>query len=642
MALRLALTGRPGLLDEMGATIRFPRKAFVLAAHLVIDAPREPMTRERAARLLWEDADPTRRAGNLRQLLARVKEAQTAAGMELFLVGPDHVALDTEAVSIDVVRLLEARADTTDRRLVEFCRSYAGDLLLGVDEGGEGFTRWLWSRRQMLRDQFAAIVSANLESAIEVLDQEEVIFVARRLLEADQYQEAAHRALMRVHAARGEFDSALRIHRRLVDQLRETNARPTGETTSLAATITARARGEGGGAETAAAEVAVAQGGLIQLPRVSLTFPGLNELTGPEREWATALYDDAAIQLWRTRSFVLTRAADLRSKPIDLIDRGRREPSDYVVDCRVAVRDGRRLLTVGLVGARSGEILWIHRFEIGEPLARAVREMVVNCVHHIEHTELRALAAGPERTTAYRLTLQGNRLLRTIDLPSIRRARQVFRAALAADPDHGPTLAAISKAYRLEWLRLARADDKELDLAIDFARQAIAATPDSAQGMHQFGICNIYKKNHEQGLEALSRAERLMPFEEELRADHADGLISSGATLEGLAKVAPLVEGQFVSSDHILWITASGQYLAGRYDEALATLARLSSQEPTYQLRAACHAMLEQYDEARRYVRRLREILPDFTVASRMGMVPLRRREDLEHYESGLRSAGFD
>jgi len=218
----------------------------------------------------------------------------------------------------------------------------------------------------------------------------------------------------------------------------------------------------------------------------------------------------------------------------------------------------------------------------------------------------------------------------------------VFLNALSVDADHAPTLAAISKAYRLEWLRLARADDKELELALDYARQAIAANPESAHGLHQFGICQIYKKNHELGLEALARAEHHMPFDEELLADHADGLISAGFASEGLRKLATLTEGRIVPSDHILWIVASGQFLARRHDQALGTLGRLSSQEPTYQLRAACHAMLAQREEAQLYVRRLRDILPDFTVASRLGMVPLRRKEDLEHYESGLRSAGFE
>jgi DNA-binding SARP family transcriptional activator/tetratricopeptide (TPR) repeat protein len=640
------------LTDENGRSIRLPRKAFVLAAYLAIDPPKGPLPRERAARLLWGDADPARRAGNLRQLLARVKDVQTEEGFELFLIDTDHVAIDPDAAVVDVSLVLGARADTTDRRLFDLCKAYCGDLLFGLDEGGEEFTRWLWSRRAMLRQQFVAVVSANVEASIGVLDPEEVLFVARRLIEADQYQETGHRALMRIHAARGELDSALRIHRRLVDLLRETGGRPSAATATLASEISARARPRSrsadereGGAEDTSFEAASSMPGLtrsMRLPRLALNFAGLAALTGPEGQWAEALFDDAAVQLWRTRAFVVTRPADLRPRPIDLIDRARRDPCDYAVDCRVVGRDEHRQLTVSLVCSASGEILWIHRFAFGEPLARATRDIVVNCVHQIEQAELRALAEGPERTTAYRLTLQGNRLLRSIDLPSIRRARQIFRAALAVDPEHAPTLAAVSKAYRLEWLRLARADDKELDLAIDFARQAVTAGPEAAHGLHQLGICSIYKKRHEFGLEALQRAEQYMPYDEELIADYSDGLIVSGLANEGLKKISPLLDDHLLPSDQVLWIGASGQYLAGRFGDALNTLSRLASQEPVYQLKAACHAMLSQGEEAQRYARKLREILPDFKVSMRLGMVPLRRLEDIERYEHGLKLAGFD
>lgn len=647
VTLRLSLTGRPDLIDVEGRSIRLPRKAFVLAAFLAIDPPKGPLARDRAARLLWEEADPTRRAGNLRQLLARVKEAQEEAGARLFVIAPDHIALEADGVEIDVTRILQARADTADQRLVDLCRAYSGDLLFGLDEGGEEYTRWLWSRRAMLREQFVAVVAANLEASIGVIDAQEVVFAARRLNEADQYQEAGYRALMRVHAARGEFDSAFRVHRRLADLLRENNGRPSAATATLLAEISARARPGAAAPEESGATLdrspqMPALGRSLQLPRLSLVFPDLAELMGPDRDWAEALLEDSAIQLWRTRSFVLTRAPDLRSRPIQLLDRSQREPCDYRVDCRIAIRDGRRVLTASLVGAASGEILWICRFDFGAPLARAVRDLVVNCVHHVEQAELRALADGPERTTAYRLTVQGSRLLRSIELPSIRRARQIFKAALAVDPEHAPTLAAVSKAYLLEWLLLARDDENELDLAIQFARRAIATGPDDTHGLHQLGICSIYKKNHQFALDALDRAERNTPFDPELIADHADGLICSGLISDGLKKLTSLVEGNFVLPDQILWILASGLYLDGRYQAALDAMAKLQAQEPAYHLRAACHAMLAQTSEAHHYVRKLRETLPDFTISTRLGMVPLRRREDFEHYEFGLRSAGFD
>lgn len=147
MGFRLSLTGRPDLTDTGGRSLRLPRKAFALAAYLLLDPPKGALPRDRAARFLWEDADPSRRAGNLRQFLARMKEFQTESGCRLFVIDTDHVALDADAAEIDVARVLGARAETTDRRLLDLCRAYSGDLLAGLDEGGEEFTRWLWSRR---------------------------------------------------------------------------------------------------------------------------------------------------------------------------------------------------------------------------------------------------------------------------------------------------------------------------------------------------------------------------------------------------------------------------------------------------------------------------------------------------------------
>ena len=650
MALRLSLTGRPSLTDENGRRLRIPRKAFALAVYLLIDPPKGPLPRERAARLLWEDAEPSRRAGNLRRLLARVKEVQVDEGFELFVIEPDHVALAPDVVATDVRLILEARADTTDHRLIELCRAYGGDLLCGYDEGGEEFTRWLWAQRAMLRQQFVAVVTANVEASIGVLEPEEVVFVARRLIEADQYQEAPHRALMRIHAERGEFDAAFRVHRRLIDLLRENGGRPSAATTALLSEISTRGRpparpeGEPAPADAAGDSSPVLPGVTrsMRLPRLALNFPGLAALSDLELEWAEAMFEDAALQLWRTRAFAVTRPSAIRARAIDLIYRTYREPSDYVLDFRVAPRDGERLVTTSLTCASSGEILWIHRFAFGEPLGRVIRDLLVNCVQQVEENELRALADGPEGTTAYRLTVQGNRLLRTVDLPSVRRARQVFRAALAVDPGHAPTLAAVSKAYRLEWLLLARADHKELDLAIDFARQSIAAGPDSVHGLHQYGIASIYKKDYERGLSALARAEKHFPFQVEVVAEHSDGLICYGDLQSGLEKLAPILDDEFMVSDPVLWNAACGNYLTGNYRETLDLIARMSTDEPVHHLKAACLAMVGEVDEARRQVAKLRDVLPDFSISKRLAMAPLRRREDLEHYEFGLKLAGFD
>jgi tetratricopeptide (TPR) repeat protein len=170
----------------------------------------------------------------------------------------------------------------------------------------------------------------------------------------------------------------------------------------------------------------------------------------------------------------------------------------------------------------------------------------------------------------------------------------------------------------------------------------VALEPNSAIGLHQLGICSVYKGDFDFGLDALGLAQRYQPFDEELIADFADGLIHAGQTAAAIDKLAPLLDAPFALTDHTLWVAASTFYLAGRYEDAIDTLSRLNSKDTAHQLRAACHAMLSQFDEARRFVALTREILPEFSIAARLRAVPFRLADDLEHYRRGLRLAGFE
>lgn len=638
---RLVLLGRPTLTTAGGRRIALPRKAFALAARLVLDPSGGPLPRERAARFLWGDADPARRMGNLRQLLARLRELQTAEGPRLFAIDPDHVAFDADAARVDVVELMEAPGDLPLVDLVALARAHAGELLAGHDDGGDEQLRWLRQQRNVVRERFVALAAARAEGAVGVLSPEDATLLARRVLEADPTNEAGHRALIRVNVALGQYDTAARIHRRLVDVLREAGETPDITTALLGDDLVRRAR-EG----TPVRFESTAYDDLPPVPRpvrqqrqpeIVVRVAGVEALGREERGLIEAVVEEATLRLWRSRSFVVTRRDDEGGSAVLPGTSSR-----YAATLRLVEADGRRRLAVSVQNLADGELLWVHRFDADDPAGRIARDLVVGCVYEIEQAELRLLAAAPDSPTVFRLTLQGNRLLREIDLPSIRRARATFRSALALDGDHAQTLAGLSKAYRLEWLLLARADDAELDQAMDHARRSIALAPDGSHGLHQLGICNIYKKNHELGLSLLRQSERQNPYDEELIGDHADALIVSGYAEEGIAKILPLVEDRVVPSDHALWILASGQYLTGRYDEALATLERLSSGEPAYQLIAACHAMRGDTEQAALFTRKLREILPDFNVSKRMKLVPLRRREDIEHYEEGLRRAGLE
>ncbi len=60
-----------------------PRLGLALLAYLLLDCPGGRASREEAGAFLWEKVDRARQAGNLRQLLFRIRAAEIAADMRL-------------------------------------------------------------------------------------------------------------------------------------------------------------------------------------------------------------------------------------------------------------------------------------------------------------------------------------------------------------------------------------------------------------------------------------------------------------------------------------------------------------------------------------------------------------------------------
>jgi DNA-binding SARP family transcriptional activator len=220
----VARDGRPGTPRSV--------KGRAILAYLAL-APAGTADRGRLAGLVWGDSADAK--ASLRQCLRELRQTLAGAGLDpLLQTNPQEVVLDTRAVWIDALemrRLLRAGGLDAAESIADL---YAGDLLAEVAIREPTFEDWLTIEREALR----ARVCHALETRAGHCVDEGQLDLARRLagalLAIDPAHEAAHRALMRVHAFAGDLPAAMRQYQTCREALaRGLDLRPSADTEKL-------------------------------------------------------------------------------------------------------------------------------------------------------------------------------------------------------------------------------------------------------------------------------------------------------------------------------------------------------------------------------------------------------------------------
>ena len=235
--LVVSVLGAPRI-ERDGAVVTFDtRKATALLAYLAVTA--RVQRRETLAALLWPDADDTRARSALRRTLSVIKK-------ELGDLGPtitrDEVELvDGDGISIDVRDFL-AGVDSPDvEQVARAAALWRGDLLAGFGlRDSPDFDDWQAREAERLRRAMSAACARLVDAFAAAGDPAPAIAHGELWLDLDPLHEPAHRALMRLHAQRGDRAAAVHQYRRcvrIVDE--ELGVAPLEETTALYEAISA-------------------------------------------------------------------------------------------------------------------------------------------------------------------------------------------------------------------------------------------------------------------------------------------------------------------------------------------------------------------------------------------------------------------
>jgi DNA-binding SARP family transcriptional activator len=629
----VVLLGSGRGVEKSSDAAALPRLALALLAYLLLDCPGRRASREEAGAFLWEKVDRARQAGNLRQLLFRIRAAEIAADMRLLETTSAEIVLSPRNVSIDLRRFQAAIRSTGGVDVAAVCEAYSGDLLAGLTAHGEGLESWLARERAALRAEFLTALTPYVEAQANGPVEEAAIVAAVRILEIDPRQEIAYRALIQAYRERGDATRADQ-YRRQRDHIHEIRAerRP-----ALVAVV---------GGERASGWIAPADGAAEsapkvthfgmradELPRVIVSPHAPSYASAAGRELIAELGADIATRLAQTRELTVL-AVDA---PAEI---EAQNGADYLIELRLAQgrASGIQLRLLTLPGR---QILWAASFADSDQYLGRAPITLNSILRHVEDREISLRDGVNGLRVAYRVTLEAQRLLNAIDLPSIRRARRLLKSAQNLAPDFVPTIAALARSHVMEWLVRAPFEVAPLEFAELFAKQAIAISPDDHRGYHQLGLVRIYRRQLDDGIECLNRAASLCPEDKGVCADLADALVFNGQSREAIAMLDDLVRSFDPGGDYIRWVLAGAHFAREDYGATLLQVKQMSNPAPAFRISAAARALVGDVAGSRRVMKAAMDFNPNFDLRSWLAMQPCRNKDFLQRYTEGLRIAGF-
>jgi DNA-binding SARP family transcriptional activator/TolB-like protein len=210
-----ALTNHEG--SAAGAPSRFVQ---AMLAYIVL-APRECVSREKLAAVIWEDRADEQARHSLRQALLALRRFLGADAGAILQAESDAIAISSDTVDIDV-RSFEVAVAQHDRPSLEYATElYRGELLEGLSIRGDAFGNWLAAERRRLSERALDAMRRLALLQRGEGDHAAAIETLRRILTIDPFRESSMRQLMQTYVDAGRRADALREFKNYAEQLRK-------------------------------------------------------------------------------------------------------------------------------------------------------------------------------------------------------------------------------------------------------------------------------------------------------------------------------------------------------------------------------------------------------------------------------------
>jgi adenylate cyclase len=318
----------------------------------------------------------------------------------------------------------------------------------------------------------------------------------------------------------------------------------------------------------------------------------------------------------------------------------------HLVTGRVEVGEEGLLLTVHMIDAPSGQVVWSFERACGFPdifeaYGDIVQGIATTLLGPVDEATL-AHSRRPRTTSAeaYEILLKGRELFSHINPTDDARARQTFSRVVELDPRCAQAFAMLAVTHMYEYRQTRH--NEAAERAVKTARAALALDDDESIAHQVMGYIHLYRKRFLQAQFHMAKA---------LGLDSSDsvaivrmGLLHCylGKPVEALdyfqrsSRLNPCHPGRY------LGVRGMAHFIAREYMKSVESLEKLAM--PYYWDRAylaASYAMLGRVDDARAKLAEVLQVKPSYALDQLAMAEPFQSPADLDHFLSAMRRAGL-
>jgi adenylate cyclase len=321
----------------------------------------------------------------------------------------------------------------------------------------------------------------------------------------------------------------------------------------------------------------------------------------------------------------------------------------YVAEGSLQRSGDRVRVMVQLIDAADGKHVWAERYDrhftdVFAIQDEVVRTVVASLAEEVQMAEgQHAILKHPSSLHAFEYVMRGRKLLRTINRESTEQARQMYEKAREVDPNYAEAYEGLSKVYNYayRWRFLESVSrETSVKLGCEMAHKAVALAPFWYRGHWALANCHMFRGKLDQSLVEYERALELNPNSAEVRAAVAEPLVYLGRAEDAIDRLKRAIRLNPHHPDWFLWQMGWAQYMAGQYEEALATINRMNRM-PNAARRTLAPTLvrLGRLEDARVVIAEFLENNPDYSL--KQISAPFKHEEYLERWVGDLRKAGM-